>query len=88
MGDDVLATQGARASATTICTTLNQINLFVSLHIKKLSGDGGGGDIKCHYSVSGHYLKKKKKMSQFTSNLVYILWCQFSEIIQFWATLD
>ena len=32
-----------------------------SLHIKKLSGDGGDGDVKCQYSVSGHYLKKKKK---------------------------
>ena len=28
-----------------------------------------------------------KKMTQFTSNLVFIVWCQFSEIIQFWATL-
>ena len=30
-----------------------------SLHIKKLSGDGGGRDVKCQYSVSGHYLRKK-----------------------------
>ena len=55
------------------------------LHIKKSSGGGGGRDVKCQYSVSGHYLKNK--MTQFTSSLVYILWSQFSEIIQFWATL-
>ena len=28
------------------------------LHIKKSSGDGEGRDVKCQYSVSGHYLKK------------------------------
>ena len=40
MGDDVLATQGARASATIICTTLNQINLFGPCTLKSYRGMG------------------------------------------------
>ena len=42
-----------------------------SLHIKKLSGNGGGGDVKFQYSVSGHYLKKKKNESVYFKLGVY-----------------
>ena len=61
MGDDVLATQGARASATIICTTLNQINLFGPCTLKSYRGMGVVG----MSNVSTVFLviiwKKKKK---------------------------